>query len=117
MPVPTPDGVIEYILDQLTRRLDQTTSRLESSLSTLDATYVRREVFEQWKLTAEAEHARLNEARNAAVATTTAAMTVLEKRIGVIEESRQWLTRAVAGAFIVSGAAVVVEVLRATGHA
>lgn len=86
-----PADATQYILNELARRLDAVTSALEAGMSRLDLTYVRKDVYDQWKITADAEHLRISDRSSG-----------LEVRIKEMEDARTWLVRLIAG-FIIMG--------------
>lgn len=98
--MPVPDGAVEYILDQLTKRLDQTAERLEDGMGRMDLTFVRKDVYDQTAATANADRATLAAKIEAADAELRREVKDLDRRIRAMEDSRQWLFRVASGSFI-----------------
>lgn len=95
-----PQDAVEYILEQLTKRLDEVAVRLEQGMQRLDGTYVRQAVFEQWALTADEIHKSQASALLAAMEASKITDAAAKARIDKMEESRQWLFRLCAGALL-----------------
>lgn len=112
---PPPDGAVTYILNELTRRLNEVAGRFEIGMGRLDSVYVRKDVYDQFQLTAKTEHTAMDASVASLNAAASAAHTDLEKRIEAMEESRQWLLRLCAGALITALISAAIAVITVAG--
>lgn len=113
--MPVPPDAVEFILEQLTRRLDETASRLEDGLGRMDGVYVRKDVYQQAVETARSERDAVKVAALNAAAEVKNDLDDLESRLRRMEDARQWLFRMASGAFVTALISMVVVLVQQIG--
>lgn len=95
----------DYSIQELARRLDEVVGTLEGLVSRLDATYLRRDLFDAKSQTAELARDRQSDA-----------MAALTDRVAQLEDDKKWLVRLVLGFIVLAVLGAVFAAAKVGGH-